>query len=171
MTLNSHTKFEEKLACGLENDRRNLPNFYQNTWKCQNWYGILLSKVAHAWATNYRGVISNDTEEWWEIWRGTDLSFQNWHKEFDEFWLENFKVSRIYPLMGCFWPKYIMVELKKYRELSFMTLECDAKFEEKLTCGLKNGMRNLAIFHQSTQNSQNSDFHWILLYKVENVWA
>ena len=32
-----------------------------------------------------------------------------------------------------------------------MTLECDAKFEEKLTCGLKNDMRNLSIFHQSTQ--------------------
>ena len=25
-----------------------------------------------------------------------------------------------------------------------MTLECDAKFEEKRTCGLKNDMRNLA---------------------------
>ena len=50
-----------------------------------------------------------------------------------------------------------------------MTLECDAKFEEKLTCGLENDMRNLANFHQSTQNSQNWDFHWILLYKVEKV--
>ena len=30
-----------------------------------------------------------------------------------------------------------------------MTLECDAKFEEKLTCGLENDMRNLANFHQS----------------------
>ena len=107
------------MACGLENDCRNLTNFHQNTWKCQNWYGILLSKVEHAWATTYRGVISNDTEEWWKIWRGSDLSFQNWHKEFDEFWLENFKVSRIYPLMGCFWPKYIMFELKKYRGTIF----------------------------------------------------
>ena len=31
-----------------------------------------------------------------------------------------------------------------------MTLESDAKFEEKLTCGLENNMRNLAHFHQST---------------------
>ena len=30
-----------------------------------------------------------------------------------------------------------------------MTLESDAKFEEKLTCGLENDMRNLANFHQS----------------------
>ena len=30
-----------------------------------------------------------------------------------------------------------------------MTLECDTKFEEKLTCGLKNDIRDLANFHQS----------------------
>ena len=30
-----------------------------------------------------------------------------------------------------------------------MTLECDAKFEEKLTCGSENNMKmNLANFHQ-----------------------
>ena len=31
-----------------------------------------------------------------------------------------------------------------------MALKSDAKFEEKLTCDLKNDMRNLANFHQST---------------------
>ena len=65
----------------------------------------------------------NDTEEWWKIWRGIDLSFQNWHKEFDEFWLEHLKVSKIYTLMGCFWPKYIMFELKKYRGVIFHDTE------------------------------------------------
>ena len=58
---------------------------------------------------------------------------------------------------------------KIYRKTYFMTVECHAKFEEKLSCALENDMRNLANFHQSTQNSQNWDFHWILLYKVENV--
>ena len=52
-----------------------------------------------------------------------------------------------------------------------MTLECDAKFEEKLTCGLENDMRNLANFPQSTQNSQNWDVHGVLSYKVETVLA
>ena len=32
-----------------------------------------------------------------------------------------------------------------------MTLDCDAKFEEKLTYGLENDMRNLENFHQSTR--------------------
>ena len=47
MTLKSDTKFEEKLTCGLENQTRNLANFYQSTRKSQNWDfdGILLSKV------------------------------------------------------------------------------------------------------------------------------
>ena len=31
-----------------------------------------------------------------------------------------------------------------------MTLKNHLKFEEKLTCGLENDMRNLANFHQST---------------------
>ena len=35
-----------------------------------------------------------------------------------------------------------------------MTLNIDTKFEEKLTCGLENDMRNLANFHQSIQKSQ-----------------
>ena len=50
MTLKCLAKFEEKLACSLENDMRNSANFQQNTWKCQNWDfdGILLSKVENA---------------------------------------------------------------------------------------------------------------------------
>ena len=43
-----------------------------------------------------------------------------------------------------------------------MTLKGDAKFEEKLTCGLENDMRNMANFHQSTSKSQNWDFDGIL---------
>ena len=52
-----------------------------------------------------------------------------------------------------------------------MTLKSDEKFEEKLNCGLKNDLRNLANFHQSNWKSQNWDFDGILLSKVENAWA
>ena len=50
-----------------------------------------------------------------------------------------------------------------------MKVESDAKFEEKLTCGSENHMRNLAKFHQSTKKSRNWGFCWVLLSKVENV--
>ena len=48
-------------------------------------------------------------------------------------------------------------------------LESDPKFEEKVTCGFENDMKNLANFHQSTQKSQNWDFYQVLLFKVKNV--
>ena len=50
-----------------------------------------------------------------------------------------------------------------------MTLNSDAKFEEKLTFGFGNDMRYLANFHQSTRKSQNWDLDGILLSKVEKV--
>ena len=56
----------------------------------------------------YRGVLCHGNEELCKIWRGTDLSVQNWHEEFDEFWPEHSKITKICTLMGCIWPKYIM---------------------------------------------------------------
>ena len=41
------------------------------------------------------------------------MSFQSWHKEFDKFWPEHSKVSKIFTLMGSFWAKYMLFELKK----------------------------------------------------------
>ena len=50
-----------------------------------------------------------------------------------------------------------------------MTLKSDLKFEEKLTCGFENDMRNSANFHQRTRKCQNWDFDGILLSKVESI--
>ena len=50
---------------------------------------------------------------------GTDLLFQNWHEEFDEFWLRHSKVWKIFILMGSFRAKYILFELKNYRGVIF----------------------------------------------------
>ena len=40
-------------------------------------------------------------------------------------------------MAGPFWAKYTTFDLKRYRGVYFMTLKSHAKFEEKLTCGLK----------------------------------
>ena len=47
MTMKSDAKFEEKLICALENDMKNLTNFYQSAQKSQNMHFnvIFLSKV------------------------------------------------------------------------------------------------------------------------------
>ena len=43
--------------------------------------------------------------------------------------------------------------MKKYRRVSLTTLKSDAMFEEKLTLGFKNDMRNLVNFNASIGKS------------------
>ena len=47
-----------------------------------------------------------------------------------------------------------------------MTLKGDAKFKGKLTCGLKNDIRNLVNFHASSRKSENLHFDGLLLSKA-----
>ena len=46
----SDAKFEKKMTFGLEKNMSNFSNFYQSTWKSQNWgfHEVLLSKVENA---------------------------------------------------------------------------------------------------------------------------
>ena len=75
----------------------------------------------------YRGVIFDEPEEGYKIWRGIHLLFQSWHKEFDKFWPGHSKVSKNFTLMGTFWAKYILFELKKYRGIIFHETEVGYK--------------------------------------------
>ena len=52
-----------------------------------------------------------------------------------------------------------------------MIVKGDAKFEEKLTCGLESDMRNMANFHQSNLKFQNWHIDGILQSKVGKVGA
>ena len=99
-----------------------MAKFYQNIGKCQNWYlhGIILPKVENAWAKNLqKSYVFNDNEELSKVWKGIDLPSKNWHKQFDKFWIEHWKASKICTLTGCFWLKCIINELKKYRRVTF----------------------------------------------------
>ena len=71
----------------------------------------------------YRGVIFQDTGEWCKSWRGTDLSVQNWHEEFNDFGPEHSKISKSFLLVGCLWPNYIIFELTKSRGVMFDSTE------------------------------------------------
>ena len=69
-------------------------------------------------------------------------------------------------LMGSFYPNHIKIYMKKKEKLCLITLKNDAKFEEKLTLGSKNNMRNLVNFNAS---SENLNFDVLLLsiaYKI-----
>ena len=45
-------------------------------------------------------ILCHDNEELCKTWRGIELSFQNWHREFDEFWPEHLKIYKICSLIG-----------------------------------------------------------------------
>ena len=67
--------------------------------------------------------------------------------------------------------KVIRFDLKKYRLVIFRDSEDAGKIWRKTDFVIENDMRHLANFHQSKRKSQNWDFQWVLLSKVENVWA
>ena len=94
MTMKDYAKFEEELTCHFKVDMRNLTNFDSSISKIFILMGSFWAKYILFELKNYRGVIFHKTEEKYKIWRGIDLSFQNWHKEFNKFWPEQSKVSK-----------------------------------------------------------------------------
>ena len=152
MTMKNDAKLEEELTFRFKIDIGNwlILTRALTSLKNFNFDVLLLSKLYR-----YRGVIFHETEEWYKIWRGIDLSFENWHWEFDKFWPENSKVSKTFILMGSFWTKYILFELKRStEELSFMTLKSDKKFGDESTYRLKIDMKILKKFDRSTRKFQ-----------------
>ena len=172
------TEERYKIWSGIDLSFQNWHKKFDKIWPKHSKVSKIFILMGSFWAKyilfelkKYRGIIFHETGEGYKIWSGIDLSFQNWHKKFDNFWSEHSKVSKIFTLMGSFWAKYVFFELKKYRGVIFYDIKSDAKFEEKLNCCLENDMRNFANFHQSTLKCRNWNFDKILLSRVENVWA
>ena len=68
-------------------DMKNLTNFDQNTQKSKNllFNGLLWPKYIMFEPKKNRRVMFHGIEDWYKIWRKTDLCFQKWHKEFGKF--------------------------------------------------------------------------------------
>ena len=119
-----------KIRRGIDLSFQNWHKEFDKFWPEHSKVSKIFTLMGSFWAKyilfelkKYRGVIFHETEERYKIWRGIDLSFQNWHKEFDKFWPEHSKVSKIFILMGSFWAKYILFGLKKYRGVVFHETE------------------------------------------------
>ena len=79
--------------------------FHQRTFeslKIGTLMGFFYPKLKMYEFKTYRGVICHGNKKWCKIWRGIDLSIQNWHEEFDEFWPEHSKISKNCSLIGRF---------------------------------------------------------------------
>ena len=81
--------------------------------------------------------VSKMTRIWWILTRAIE-SLKNLH-------FNGLFLTKVYNV----WAK--KVRKIKVQKVSFKTLK-DAKFEEKLTCGLETDMMNVANFHHRTQN-------------------
>ena len=141
---------------------------------CQNWQGefdeywpehLKVSKIYTLMGSfcpkcimfelkKHREVIFHETEEWWKIWRKTDLQFGKWHEEFGKFSPEHSKVSKL----GLWWDPFIQsrkyMSLKFTEELCVMAMKIDVKFWEELTCSFNTDMRSLTNFDQTNWKSQ-----------------
>ena len=101
----------------------------------------------------YRRIIFHETEEGYKSSRGANLSFQNWHKAFGKVWPEHSKISKIFNLMVCFWEKYILFGLKKYRRVICHETEEETKVGDESTCCFKIDIRNFIKFYLSSLKS------------------
>ena len=160
MILEKDAKFEKKLTGSLEFGKFSLEHLKVS--KLGLWWDTFIQSRKCMSLKIYRGLTCYDSKELCKIWRGMDLSIQNWHEEFNGFWPKHSQILKICTLMGCFWPKHIMFELKQVTRSYSMTLKIDAKFEGKLTFAFNNDMRNLTNVHNSTWKSQNWDFGGVL---------
>ena len=121
MTLEIDAKFQEKLTCGCQ-IKWGIWQLFTRTLESPKigiFMGFFYPKYKIHELKIYRRVMCYDNEEWFKIWEGIDLSVQNWQEEFNKIWPEHSKISKICTLMGCFWLKYIIFKLRKYREVIF----------------------------------------------------
>ena len=75
-------------------------------------------------------------------------------------------------LMGCFWPKYIMLEVRKYRGVMFDAMQDWYKVWREADLYFQKWHEEFGKFSpEHLQRSKNCDFYWVFLSKVQNVWA
>ena len=81
-------------------------------------------------------------------------AFKNDMRNLANFHQSMFGSLKIGTLMGSFYSKQKMHELKIYRGFCVMTMKNDPKFEKELTCQFKIDMRNSTNFDPNTRKSQ-----------------
>ena len=169
MTLENDAKFDEKLIC-FKNDT-NLVKLDPVSKIALSFVPIVQSIYTMFDLKKYGGVIFHETEEWWKIWRKTELWFGRWHEEYGKLSPEHLKVSKL----GFWWDPLIQNRksmcLKFIEELCIITMKNDAKFEKELTCRFKIVSWQIwEILTQALESLKNFHFNAILLSKIYIVW-
>ena len=86
MVLNIDAKFERKMTLCFQKWHEEFskfsPEHMLESLKIWTFMGSIHPKLKMYGLKIYRGVLCHDNEEWTKIWRGIDLSVQNWHGEY-----------------------------------------------------------------------------------------
>ena len=88
------------------------------------------------------------------------------YEQFDRFWFKHSKISKIFTLMGCPWSKYIMFDLKKYKEVMFDSTAYWCKLWRKTDFCFQKRHEEFEKFSPGTWKSQNLDFDGTLLNPI-----
>ena len=123
MKLKRDPKSGEQSTCRFKTDKE-----FDKFWPEHLKVSKNLTLMGSFWAKytlfklkKYRGVIFHEIEEGYKIWSGIDLWFQDWHKEFDKFWTEHSKVSKIVHFNRLLFSKVYIVWAKKVQR-SYLSL-------------------------------------------------
>ena len=109
----------------------------------------------------YRGVILHNTEEWFKVWRKTDLPFEKWHEEFGKFSPEHSKVSKL----GLWWVSNLQRSYVSWKWRIMQNLKRNGLVVSKLTWGI------WRILTRAFGSLKSLHFNGLLLSKVENTWV
>ena len=165
----------EKIDLSFQNWHNEFDRFWPEQFKVLKTFtliGSFSAKYILFELNKYRGIIFYETNKGYKIWRGINLSFQNWLKEFDKFWPEQSKVSKIFTLMGSIWAKYILLELKKYRGVIFHKTEEGYKIWGGIDLLFQDWHKEFDKFWpECSKVSKKFPFNGLLLSKVFIVWS
>ena len=154
MTLKGNAKFNGKLTFGWKNDIRILVNFHASSRKSVNlhFHALLLSKVYYVLAK--KGI-----EELCVLTLKNDSKFEEeltCELKNDVTNLANFDAAlKICPLMGFFWPKYIMFEQKTFRGVMphYTEDQCELWRKRKNGLWFHKWHKEFGEFHRGPQKS------------------
>ena len=168
-----------KIWGGIDLPFKNWYKEFDKFWPERSKVSKIFTLLGSLWAKSilfelkkYRGVVSHETEEGYKICGGIDSLFQNWHNEFDKFWPEFSKISKMFVLMGSLWAKYILFELEKYRGIIFVETDEGYKTWRRIKLSFQNWHKKFDKFWpEHSKILQKFHFNGLLLSKVYIVWA
>ena len=117
MTLQSDTKFKEKLTRSFKYDTKNFVNYHQSlkSFKVLLQWAIFVQSIWSLSLKKYGRVIFHDTEQWYKIWINPDLVVSKMAWEIGWTFITALKNLKNCTLMGSYWPKDIMLQLENFR--------------------------------------------------------